>query len=110
MKKFLLVIGLIVGVAVTAAAATGRGARLPEGAQAGIAVEQPRASARPVAGGIELTVTPEAEGPERFMVYSITGQMVKALDVAPGESLRLELPEGYYIVKTAGWSKRLVVK
>ena len=44
------------------------------------------------------------------MIYSITGQMVKDLEVAPGMDVTVDLPAGYYIVKTAQWSKRIVVK
>lgn len=60
------------------------------------------------AGAIELI----ASGDEavHFQVYSITGQMVKSVDVAAGMSVMLDVPSGYYIVKCPMWSKRVVVK
>lgn len=45
-----------------------------------------------------------------FQVYSITGQLVARAEVLPGVPATLELPRGYYIVKTATWSRQVVVK
>ncbi len=56
--------------------------------------------------GIELTVT-DGEV-HHFNIYSITGQMVKSIDVA--ESVTVDLPQGYYIVKCKDWSKKIVVR
>lgn len=59
-----------------------------------------------VAQGIELTVT-DGET-HHFYIYSITGQMVKSMDV--NESVTVDLPQGYYIVKCKDWSKKIVVR
>lgn len=59
-----------------------------------------------VSQGIELTVT-DGET-HHFYVYSITGQMVKSIDV--NESVTVDLPQGYYIVKCKDWSKKIVVR
>lgn len=59
-----------------------------------------------VSQGIELTVT-DGET-HHFYIYSITGQMVKSVDVA--ESVTVDLPQGYYIVKCKDWSKKIVVR
>lgn len=59
-----------------------------------------------VSHGVELTV---ADGDvHHFYIYSITGQMVKSVDVA--ETVTVDLPQGYYIVKCKDWSKKIVVR
>lgn len=61
---------------------------------------------RPVSGGIELTAPGDA--PCHFTIYSITGQMVKSVEISG--SAVVDLPRGCYIIKCASWSKKLVVK
>lgn len=68
------------------------------------------ADARATSSGLLLTVSHSSDTPVRFMVYSITGQLIKSIDVAAGDEAAIDLPAGYYIVKTAQWSKRLVVR
>ncbi len=63
------------------------------------------ATATPVRGGIEVTSTDQT----RFEIYSITGQQIKSVTVN-GESQTIKLPHGCYIVRTAGWSKKVIVK
>ncbi|PWL58716.1 MAG: hypothetical protein DBY35_12240 [Bacteroidales bacterium] len=63
-------------------------------------------SMKAVPQGIELTVT-DGET-HHFYIYSITGQMVKSMDVV--ESVTVDLPQGYYIVKCKDWSKKIVVR
>lgn len=43
-------------------------------------------------------------------IYSITGQRVKQLSITPGHPVEVELPAGYYIVKTPHGSYRILVK
>lgn len=45
----------------------------------------------------------------RFRIYSITGQMIKSADVTDN-TIRINLPKGFYIVKCDSWSKQLVVR
>lgn len=59
-----------------------------------------------VSQGIELTVS-DGEV-HHFYIYSITGQMVKSVDVTG--SVTVDLPQGYYIVKCKDWSKKIVVR
>ncbi len=59
-----------------------------------------------VSQGIELTV-PDGES-HQFYIYSITGQMIKSVEVR--ETAIVDLPCGYYIVKCREWSKKIVVK
>lgn len=61
--------------------------------------------AQSVEGGIRLS----ASGREGFEIYSITGQKVKAVAVEDS-SVKVELPKGCYIVRTAKWSKKVVVR
>ena len=63
------------------------------------------ATAKPVRGGIEVTSTDQT----RFEIYSITGQQIKSVTVNT-ESQTIELPSGCYIVRTPGWSKKVIVK
>ncbi len=63
------------------------------------------ATAKPVRGGIEVTSTDQT----RFEIYSITGQQIKSVTVS-SESQTIELPNGCYIVRTPGWSKKVIVK
>lgn len=56
--------------------------------------------------GIELTVN-DGEA-HQFYIYSITGQMIKSVEVR--ETAVVDLPCGYYIVKCREWSKKIVVK
>lgn len=65
-------------------------------------------SVRALHGGLEL-VNPLEAG-MTFAIYSITGQLVKQVDVAGGSTLSVDLPTGCYIVKCAKWSKKIVVK
>lgn len=48
--------------------------------------------------------------PVEVAIYSITGQKVKQLVLDAGETLMVELPAGYYIVKTPEGSHRVLVK
>lgn len=47
-----------------------------------------------------------------FSIYSITGQLMKALRVAADSHASIEMPKGFYIVRcnTRGWSRKVVVK
>ncbi len=73
------------------------------------ALEQ-TAAVRTGSGRIELAVPAAAEAPVRFFIYSITGQMLKSVDVAPGQSVAVDVPQGYYIVKCADFSRQIVVR
>lgn len=59
-----------------------------------------------ISQGIELTVS-DGEA-HQFYIYSITGQMIKSVEVR--ESAVIDLPCGCYIVKCREWSKKIVVK
>ena len=53
-------------------------------------------SVRPSSGGIEITV--QGESTSTFYIYSITGQMVKSVDISG--STFIDLPRGCYIIKS----------
>lgn len=71
-------------------------------------LETQKASVIAGSDGIALTVADEK--PEKFHIYSITGQLVKTIEVGAGGSERVELPRGCYIVKCSRWSKKVMVK
>lgn len=56
--------------------------------------------------GIELT---SYRNVTRFSIYSITGQIIKSVEVSDG-TVTVELPKGYYIVKCDEWVKRVVIR
>lgn len=45
-----------------------------------------------------------------FHIYSIIGQLVKSVTVAPESETIVEMPRGYYIVKCEKWTKQVIVK
>lgn len=57
-----------------------------------------------------ITISVRTEKPERFYVYSITGQLIKTIDVQAGMSESLDLNRGCYIVKCSLWSKKVMVR
>lgn len=60
-----------------------------------------------VSGQLELTA-PDGET-VKFEIYSITGQLVKTVELR-GQSERLDLPQGCYIVRAPGFTKKIVLK
>lgn len=57
--------------------------------------------------GVELSAC--GDSAMRFEIYSITGKLVKTVDVS-NEPVEVLLPNGCYIVRTSLWSKKVVVK
>lgn len=62
---------------------------------------------RVVHGGLELTNN--SDQTLHFQIYSITGQMVKSLDLGTG-SVTVDLPQGCYIVKHPKGTQKAVVR
>ena len=56
-----------------------------------------------------LTIENNTDSACRFTIYSITGQVVRALTVKPGVE-RVELQRGFYIVKSEYGSQKVVVR
>ncbi len=56
-----------------------------------------------------LTIKADEDCTLEFEVYSITGQLVKKFRLENGR-FTLELSRGYYIVKCASWSKKVIIK
>lgn len=108
MKKHLLnilsAVAIVISMAGTSAAATAA-ARIDSSS---IAADEPQA--RIVAGGVELSAPADAADAVRFMVYSITGQVIKTVTVNAGVPVTVELPAGVYIVKCDKWSHRIIVR
>lgn len=63
-------------------------------------------SMKPVSGGIEISANDTKS--HHFYIYSITGQMIKSVDIQ--DSQVIDLPQGCYIVKCSEWSKKIVVR
>jgi len=107
MKKHLLNILSAVVVA-TGMAGTSAVAAAAARIDSSIAVGEPQACIVP--GGVELSAPADAADAVRFMVYSITGQVIKTVDVKAGVPVTVELPAGVYIVKCDKWSHRIIVR
>ncbi len=60
------------------------------------------------AGSGYLELANPGDATKRFYVYSITGQLVKSVDVQG--TMVVELPQGCYIVKCGSFSRKVVVK
>lgn len=58
--------------------------------------------------GLEISVA-SSDKALKIEIYSITGQLVKSLDIENGTE-RISLPKGCYIVRTHNGSKKVVVK
>lgn len=68
----------------------------------------PAPAMRAVEGGIELSST--SDSGQVFMVYSITGQLVKKVTVGAASRETVSLPGGCYVVRCHCWSKKIVVR
>lgn len=101
MKRYLKAL-ILAGALATTLAPAAMASQAPARQQ----VETVSSSVRPCAGYLEITAT--ADAPMRFYIYSITGQLVKSIDVLG--TVQVELPHGYYIVKCSEWSKQVIVK
>lgn len=58
----------------------------------------------------EMTITNPNEKSMKFYIFSITGQMIKSIEIGGGDHMIIELPNGCYIVKCDQWSKKIIVK
>lgn len=58
-------------------------------------------------GAITIFNTDEANN---YYVYSITGQLIKTVRIAPDSNLTIELPQGYYIIRCQQWVRKILVK
>ncbi len=67
--------------------------------------DTPQVKAQP--GGVNIEIP--GDQPRHVAVYAITGQVVKQFNANPG-STYVELPAGYYIVRVANLSVKIVVK
>lgn len=57
--------------------------------------------------GVELSAY-DGES-HRFSIYSITGQMIRSVEIIDN-TVSINLPKGFYIVKCDSWSKQLVIR
>lgn len=105
MKKILLILTMTLGLMGASVCAVGMPAAQSDVASS-LAAPQP--TVRSIHGEIELGNPLETT--ISFAVYSITGQLVKNVDVAAGTTVNIDLPTGCYIVKCAKWSKKIIVK
>lgn len=77
-----------------------------ESREAELTVDAP--AVKSVASGIEITGAASTDC--HFSIYSITGQLVKTVDVAASTRVTVDLPKGYYIVKCSAWARKVVVR
>lgn len=58
-------------------------------------------------GAIEIKVLTPTK--YHFHIYSITGQLIKSLEIAD-DTQTIELKQGCYIIKCKKWSKKVIIK
>lgn len=104
MKKVILILAVALGLGLSAPV-VGMPAAQGDIASS-LAAAQP--SARGVHSAIELSNPLETA--VVFQIYSITGQLVKTVEVSAGVQSTVDLPTGCYIVKCSKWSKKIVVR
>lgn len=100
--SFSFILMLIAGAVVLPASASvpdGITQEIRKTSGAGVTVES---------GAVRLSVSSGRQ--ERFLIYSITGQLIKTVDVAPGGEERVDLRCGCYIIKCSFWSKKVMVR
>ncbi len=69
---------------------------------------QPASTAQGGVGHIRFTA---AATETTFRVYSITGQLVRVVKVPAEQTVTIDVPKGFYIVKCEDrWSRKVVVK
>ncbi|MCM1021211.1 MAG: T9SS type A sorting domain-containing protein [Muribaculum sp.] len=102
MKKFFINITLALALAIVSPLAASARADVDDIAQS----EEIVMSVKPVNGGLQISVNDDET--HQFYVYSITGQMVKSVNVS--ETIVVDLPQGCYIVKCKQWSKKIVIR
>lgn len=72
-----------------------------------VEVSEQSVEVRVVHGGLELINNTSQT--VHFQIYSITGQMVKSLDLGTG-SVTVDLPQGCYIVRHPKGTQKVVVR
>lgn len=106
MRKYILYIALVAcflcGTVIAAASG------MPDETATSQRIDTDIAAVSTTSTGIALSV--KGEKAERFYVFSITGQLVKTIDVDAASVQTVELPRGCYIVKCSHWSKKVMVK
>lgn len=65
-------------------------------------------SVRSVDGGLELSAS--NDNAQVFLIYSITGQLVKTVSVSAASHETVSLPGGCYVVRCQVWAKKIVVR
>ncbi len=81
---------------------------MPDGTATSQRIDSDVAAVSTNSTGITLSI--KGEKVERFYIFSITGQLVKTIDIEPAGVQSVELPRGCYIVKCSHWSKKVMVK
>lgn len=81
---------------------------MPDPVPQSIDLRHPKASAKAVAGGIEIDNPGDEVLPAA--VYSITGNPVQSVTVEPAGSMRLDLKAGIYIVRLGDEAVRILVR
>lgn len=65
-------------------------------------MEQQRVNEPTVEGGVGRLTLIAGSAAADFTIYTITGQVLRVVRVMAGERTTIEVPKGFYIVKSAG--------
>lgn len=74
-------------------------------------IEQTRTSSATVQGGVGHITLIAGNVAEEFSLYSITGQLLRVVQVPANSQVTIDAPKGFYIVRCGSqWSRKVVVR
>ncbi|MBO7609604.1 MAG: T9SS type A sorting domain-containing protein [Muribaculaceae bacterium] len=74
-------------------------------------IEQTRTTGSNVQGGVGRITLIAGNASEEFSIYSITGQLLRVVQVPADSLLTIDVPKGFYIVRCGNqWSRKVVVR
>ena len=74
-------------------------------------LEQSRNASATVQGGVGHITLWAGNDAEEFSLYSITGQLLRVVQVPANSQVTIETPKGFYIIRCGNqWSRKVVVR
>lgn len=74
-------------------------------------LEQSRSVSATVQGGVGHITLWAGNDAEEFSLYSITGQLLRVVQVPANSQVTIDAPKGFYIVRCGSrWSRKVVVR
>lgn len=103
MKKY-LIIGLLCTMLATPAVMASPDGNVQH-------IEQTRSAGAAVEGGMGHITLITGNDAEEFSIYSITGQLLRNVQVPANSRVTIDTPKGFYIIRCGNqWSRKVVVR